>query len=114
MGMCRHCGEKAGWFSDVHESCISAAKEGSDKIASLISSAVSSKLVPPSDRADDDVWSRELAEEVWSETKPQVDELAGRHQYPAMTDAVQCEMAGVPEPRTLQQQSQCTRTVFRS
>jgi len=79
MGMCRHCGEKAGWFSDVHESCISAAKEGSDKIASLISSAVSSKLVPPSDRADDDVWSRELAEEVWSETKPQVDELAGRH-----------------------------------
>jgi hypothetical protein len=83
MGMCKYCGEKAGWFSDVHDSCVSAAKEGSEKIASLISSVLSSKLVPPSDHPTDEVWSREFAERVWAETKPQIGELASRQHVPS-------------------------------
>ena len=36
MSICKYCGEKAGWFNDVHEHCIRNAQEGCAKASSLI------------------------------------------------------------------------------
>ena len=40
MANCRLCGEKAGWFKDVHPACIEAVNAGVAEIKSAVTSAV--------------------------------------------------------------------------
>src|SRR5438552_1465001 len=79
MAVCRYCGQKAGWFSEAHEACITSSQQGCERVASAVASSVVDKLVPPA-----------LAQKVWSETKPQLDQLATEHRIPAndMRDAL--------------------------
>lgn len=84
MGVCRYCGQKAGWFSDVHEACIASSQKGCEEIASLISSAISDKLSPPQDEhGDNQEWSSSIANQAWSETGPAVDGITNAQKIPA-------------------------------
>ena len=40
MGNCRICGEQAGWFKDIHDSCIAGVNAGVTDIKSAMTSAV--------------------------------------------------------------------------
>lgn len=40
MGNCRLCGEKAGWFKDVHDACIEGVNAGVTEIKSVVTFAV--------------------------------------------------------------------------
>jgi len=82
MAICRYCGQKAGWFSEAHEECITSAQQGSERVASAVTSTVVDKLIPPK-HSDDETWVTAFAEKVWSETKPQLDQLATEHRIPA-------------------------------
>ena len=90
MAICRYCGQKAGWFSAAHEECITSAQQGSEQVASAVASTVVNKLIPPPGHPDDETWATAFAEKVWSETKPQLDQLATEHRVPAndMRDAL--------------------------
>jgi hypothetical protein len=79
MPICSYCGKKAGWFSDFHESCERTAKAGCEQVAAMIASIVSDKLIPAH---EDDQWVKTLAEKVWAEAKPAVDQLAAQHRIP--------------------------------
>ena len=89
MPVCRYCGQKAGWFSDAHVVCMNSAQQGCERVASTVASAVVDKLIPPK-HSDDDTWAKAFAEKVWSEIKPQLDQLATEHRIPAndMRDAL--------------------------
>ena len=89
MTICRYCGQKAGWFSEAHDKCITSAQQGCERVASVVASAVVDKLIPPT-RPDDENWATALAKQVWSETKPRLDQLATEHRIPAndMRDAL--------------------------
>jgi hypothetical protein len=39
MANCKFCGEKAGWFSDSHESCAENAQAGANEIGTIVSAA---------------------------------------------------------------------------
>src|SRR5437660_258075 len=81
MAICRYCGQKAGWFSEAHEACITSAQQGCEQAASMVVSIVKDKLIPPK-HSDDETWATAFAKQVWSETKPQVDQLATEHRIP--------------------------------
>ena len=81
MPVCRYCGQKAGWFSDAHVVCMNSAQQGCERVASTVASAVVDKLIPPK-HSDDETWATAFAKQVWSETKPQVDQLATEHRIP--------------------------------
>lgn len=40
MSNCRICGEKVGWFKDVHDTCIESVNAGVNEIKSAVTSAV--------------------------------------------------------------------------
>jgi hypothetical protein len=40
VAQCKYCGQKSGWFSDVHEACVTASHNGCAEIASVLSSAI--------------------------------------------------------------------------
>jgi hypothetical protein len=40
MSICRYCGQKAGWFSEAHESCIQKANQGIEALKVCVASAV--------------------------------------------------------------------------
>jgi hypothetical protein len=79
MPICSYCGKKAGWFSDFHESCERNAKPGCEQVISMIATIVSDKLIPAH---EDNEQSKTLAEQVWAETKPAVDQLAAQYRIP--------------------------------
>lgn len=81
MALCKYCGENAGWFSDVHEACVSSAQQGCEQAASMIASTMTTTLILPSERPDDN-WTSAFANDVWSETKPHLDHLAAQHRIP--------------------------------
>jgi hypothetical protein len=82
MSVCRYCGQKAGWFNDTHEACVTSARLGCEQATSLIVSTVTNKLIPPTQHSDDENWTSEFVQHVWSETKPQLDRLATEHHIP--------------------------------
>jgi hypothetical protein len=81
MGICQYCGQKAGWFSDVHKVCVSFAQQGCEK-ASLLIAATLEKPVP-SDHSDNEQWYSLFGQQLWAEVKPQIDQLATEHRIPA-------------------------------
>ena len=83
MAVCKYCGEKAGWFSDAHPGCVTAAQAGREQIISKVASTIANKLIPPASHPDGDQWSLDLVQQVWSETKPQLDQLVSEHHLPA-------------------------------
>jgi hypothetical protein len=40
MSVCRYCGQKAGWFSDAHESCIQKSNQGIEALKACMANAV--------------------------------------------------------------------------
>src|SRR5438552_13253302 len=82
MAICRYCGQKAGWFSEAHDKCITSAQQGCELVASAVASTVVDNLIPPK-HSDHENWATTFAEKVWSETKPQLDQLATEHRIPA-------------------------------
>jgi len=40
MGICRYCGQKAGWFKEAHDSCMRMASQGIETIKAKVSLAV--------------------------------------------------------------------------
>jgi len=40
MSICQYCGQKAGWFSDAHESCIQKSNQGIDALKACMATAV--------------------------------------------------------------------------
>src|SRR5229473_3479994 len=40
MSICRYCGQKAGWFSEAHESCIQKSNQGIEALKTCVASAV--------------------------------------------------------------------------
>jgi hypothetical protein len=40
MAICKYCGEKAGWFSEAHESCIQKATEGIEALKKCVADAI--------------------------------------------------------------------------
>jgi hypothetical protein len=83
MGVCKFCGEKAGWFSEAHDACVAAAREGCQQIASLLASVVTDKLIPPAGCAGDDGSLSRFAAQVWSEVKPALDRVTAEHRVPS-------------------------------
>ena len=79
MGVCLYCGEKAGWFSDVHDACIRSAQEGCEQATSLITatSRNPSPLTILTGRR-----LRYLDQLLWTEVKPQINHLATEHRIP--------------------------------
>ncbi len=82
MGVCRYCGQKAGWLSNVHEACAASAQQGSEQIASLVAAAVADKLVPPAACGDDERELSSFASQVWSEVESAVDRVESEHKVP--------------------------------
>src|SRR4051794_30710198 len=81
MAICKYCGEKAGWFTDVHDKCVEISKKGCEQVMSVVSSVVSEKLTPPSARYEN--WTRTLGEHVWAEVQPALDQLAAQYRIPS-------------------------------
>jgi hypothetical protein len=81
MPICTYCGESAGWFHDVHDTCVKASESGCEQVVSVVSSVVSEKLTPPSARYEN--WARILGEHVWAEVKPALDQLATQYRIPS-------------------------------
>jgi hypothetical protein len=81
MGLCRYCGEKAGWFSDVHDACVRYAQEGCEKATSLITTTLEKPI--PADHPDHEQWSSLFGQLLWAEVKPQINHLATEHRIPA-------------------------------
>jgi hypothetical protein len=82
MSACRYCGQKAGWFSEVHEACVRSAQEGFEQAASVVSSAVTDKLILPAQHSQTEDWTLEFVQQVWSQTKHQLDQIATEHRIP--------------------------------
>jgi hypothetical protein len=82
MGVCRYCGQRAGWFNDAHEACVTSARQGCEQVTALITSTLTTKLIPPPEHPDDEKWASEFVQHVWAETKPQLDRLTTEHQVP--------------------------------
>ncbi len=40
MGICRYCGQKAGWFSDAHDTCIERANQRVQELQTCIATAL--------------------------------------------------------------------------
>ena len=40
MALCRYCGDKVGWFSDVHRECVELSRKGCDALALIVASAL--------------------------------------------------------------------------
>jgi hypothetical protein len=40
MAICRYCGEKAGWFSEAHGSCIQKAAQGIEALKQCVADAI--------------------------------------------------------------------------
>jgi len=40
MAICKYCGEKAGWFSEAHESCIQKAAQGIEALKQCVADAI--------------------------------------------------------------------------
>jgi hypothetical protein len=40
MSICRYCGQKAGWFSEAHESCIQRSSQGIEALKTCVADAV--------------------------------------------------------------------------
>ena len=83
MSECIYCGKKAGWFSNVHEACIEASKRGCEEVASMIASIVKDKLIPPTQLPDEEGYSKTFAEQVWTEVKPTLDQIATQYRIPS-------------------------------
>jgi hypothetical protein len=71
--------------SDAHQACITSAQQGCEQAASMVSSVVSAKLILPAQRHED--WAKTsagtLAEEVWSDVKPALDQLVTQYRIPS-------------------------------
>src|SRR4051812_49051735 len=81
MGQCRYCGEKAGWFSDVHDECVRSAEDGCAKVYSLITATLEKPV--PTDHPDLDEWYKLSGQMLWAEVKPEVEKLQAEHRIPA-------------------------------
>jgi hypothetical protein len=80
MGLCRYCGEKAGWFSDVHDECVRSAEDGCAKVCSLIAATLQKPV--PTDHPDLDEWYKLFGQMLWAEVKPQIEKLQTDHRIP--------------------------------
>src|ERR1022692_18840 len=40
MGICRYCGQRAGWFSDTHDECVRKAAQGLEQLKSCVTDAI--------------------------------------------------------------------------
>src|ERR1700745_3743153 len=40
MSICRYCGQKAGWFSEAHESCVQKSNQGIESLKTCVADAV--------------------------------------------------------------------------
>jgi len=40
MAICPYCRQRAGWFREVHETCLQKAKQGSDSLKSCVADAI--------------------------------------------------------------------------
>jgi hypothetical protein len=40
MGICRYCGQKAGWFREVHDACVAKANSGIEAIKICVAEAI--------------------------------------------------------------------------
>jgi len=40
MSICRYCGQKAGWFSDAHESCVQKSNQGIGALKTCVANAI--------------------------------------------------------------------------
>ena len=78
MGICKYCGEKAGWFSDVHEACATSSQQGSAEIAATVGSTIKEKVSIPVGQ-DTDV----LASQLWLQLEEKVHQIAAEHRTPA-------------------------------
>jgi hypothetical protein len=81
MGLCRYCGAKAGWFSDVHDECVRSAEDGCAKVCSLIAATLEKPV--PTDHPDFDKWYSLYGQMLWAEVKPEVEKLQSEHRIPA-------------------------------
>lgn len=81
MGLCRYCGEKAGWFSDAHEGCFQSMLQGSEKVSSLITTTLEKPI--PAEHPDVDEWCSLFGQMLWAEVKPQIEKLQTEHRIPA-------------------------------
>jgi hypothetical protein len=82
MAICRYCGQKAGWFSDAHQACITSAQQGCERVASAVVSMFGEKMALPVEHPHSDEWYLTFATNVWSGTKQTVDKLVAEHRIP--------------------------------
>src|ERR1017187_7573081 len=82
MSVCKYCGQKAGWFSDVHDSCATSCRQGCDQVVSLIASTIKDNAKLPTGHPDTQDWYSDLASQMWSELQKGVDKLATEHRIP--------------------------------
>jgi hypothetical protein len=82
MGLCRYCGEKAGWFRDVHQACVDSARQGCERVVATITCTVKEKLIPPDNHPNTDTWIPSFAIEVWQQVKPTLDQIVAEHKIP--------------------------------
>ncbi len=40
MSTCRYCGQKAGWFTEAHESCLQKANQGIETLKACVANAI--------------------------------------------------------------------------
>jgi len=93
VGICRYCGQRAGWFSDVHDACAASCKQGCEQVVAAVSSAVKDRLKIPTEHPDTPDWYSDFALKMWAELKQTVDNLTAEHKIPS-DDAHRALMRG--------------------
>ena len=78
MGICKYCGEKAGWFSDVHEACATLSQQGCAQITAMVNSAIKDKINLPTGQD-----TQTFASQLWSALEQTVDQIVTAHKTPA-------------------------------
>lgn len=82
MGICKFCGESAGWFKEVHAACADSCREGCEDIVGAVSSTIKDKLQLPAGHPETPDWYAGFASKIWIELKQTVDQLTIEHRVP--------------------------------
>lgn len=83
MGICRYCGQSAGWFRDVHNTCAISCQQGCEQVTSVVASTIKDKVNLPTGHPDTEDWYSEFASQVWSDLQRTVQKLTSEHSIPS-------------------------------
>lgn len=83
MGICRYCGQSAGWFRDVHNTCAISCRQGCEKVTSVVASTIKEKVNLPTGHPDTEDWYSEFASQLWSDLQRTVQKLTSEHSIPS-------------------------------